>query len=247
VPITLSVIAVIVGFCIGTVGVGGVLLIPPMALLAHISIHEASATALFTFIFTGLCGTWLFHGRGSVHWRTTLPVCAGAVVFSYIGAWVNSLIGSAALTLIIALITVFAGIYILLPASQRARGTLDGGTRGHLVVLFGVGAVSGFGAGLSGAGGPLFSVPIMLLLGFAPLTAIGTGQVLQIAAATFGSLANLQYGSIDFGLAGWLTCCELTGVFVGVHLAHRAKTHQLRAMVAGLCIIVGCWMLIRAF
>ena len=244
-PVALWVIAVIVGCCIGAVGVGGVLLIPLVALLAHVPVHEASATALFTFIFTGLYGTWLFHGRGSIPWRLALPVCAGAVVCSYIGAWVNALIGPGTLTLVIALVTVSAGIYTMLPAHVQMRRLLASGVREHVVVTLGIGAVSGFGAGVSGAGGPLFVVPTMLLLGFPPLTAIGTGQVLQITAATFGSLAHVRSGSINVGLAGWLTCCELAGVFIGVQVAHRAKTHQLRVGVAWLCVITGTWMVMQ--
>ena len=68
-------IALMAGLCIGAVGVGGVLLIPSLALFAGISIHQAAATALFTFLFTGLYGTWLFHRRGSINWRVSLPIC----------------------------------------------------------------------------------------------------------------------------------------------------------------------------
>jgi hypothetical protein len=38
-----------------------------------------------------------------------------------------------------------------------------------MVALLTIGAVSGFGSAISGACGPLFSVPIMLISGFAPL------------------------------------------------------------------------------
>jgi len=79
-----------------------------------------------------------------------------------------------------------------------------------------------------------------------PLTAIGTGHVLQIAADSAGCLGNLRYGAIDFTLAWWLIAEELAGVFIGVHIAHRVRTEYLRAMVAGLCIVIGGWMLSHA-
>ena len=243
--LSLVAIACAVGFSIGTVGVGGILLIPPLTLLAGIPIHEAAATALFTFVFTGLYGTWLYHKRGSIDWRLSVPVCAGAVLFSYIGAWVNSLVGAATLNMIIALVIAFAGLYIVLPFAAKAAATAEGSPTPQFVLLLGVGAVSGFGSGLSGAGGPLFSVPIMLLLGFAPLTAIGVSQVLQIIAAAFGSLGNLHYGSIDVTLAATLTVCELAGVFLGVRFAHRAKVAHLRGMVGWICLAVGGEMLFK--
>lgn len=49
--------AVFVGGLIGTVGVGGILLIPALSALAGLSTHTAMGTALFSFIFTGLLGT----------------------------------------------------------------------------------------------------------------------------------------------------------------------------------------------
>ena len=45
-----------------------------------------------------------------------------------------------------------------------------------------------------------------------PLAAVGTSQVLQIVAAVFGTAGNLAYGTIDFGVAAWITLFELAGV-----------------------------------
>jgi hypothetical protein len=241
----LAAVAVIVGFFIGAVGIGGVLLIPALTVLGGMSIHEAAATALFTFLFTGIVGTGLFLRRGSISWRITIPVCAGAVPFAYVGAWANSRIGSVALATFIALVIVAAGAYILL-APQSARQRLrDGAGRAERTELAFVGVVSGFGSGLSGAGGPLFSVPIMVMLGFVPLAAIGTSQVLQIIAALSGSIGNLQFGRINFSVAWWVILAELAGVVLGVRLAHAVSMRVLRAMAATLCIVVGLAMLAR--
>lgn len=174
-PALLLAIALLVGCCVGAVGVGGILLVPSLALLVGIPIHEAAATALFTFLFTGLYGTWLFHRRGSIDWRTSIPVCAGSVVFSYVGAWANSAADTTLLTRAVALVTLATGAYILWPGSWRTRDDSTPRSPAGLVPLTCIGAAAGFGAGLSGAGGPLFSVPLMLAFGFAPLTAIGTG------------------------------------------------------------------------
>jgi hypothetical protein len=241
----LAAVAVVVGFFIGAVGIGGVLLIPALTVLGGLSIHEAAATALFTFLFTGIVGTWLFLRRGSISWRITIPVCAGAVLFAYVGAWANSRIGSVALATFIALVIVAAGVHILLAPQSTRHRQRDGTGRHERAELALVGAVSGFGSGLSGAGGPLFSVPIMVMLGFVPLAAIGTSQVLQIIAALSGSIGNLQFGRIDFGVAWWVTLAEVAGVVLGVRLAHSVSMRVLRAMAATLCIVVGLAMLAR--
>ncbi len=241
----LAAIAVVVGFLIGSVGIGGILLIPALTVLGGMSIHEAAATALFTFLFTGIVGSWLFLRRGSISWRITLPVCAGAVLFGYVGAWANSRIGSVTLAAIIAVVIVAAGVYILATPEREQHRQRDGTAPGERTLLAFVGAGSGFGSGLTGAGGPLFSVPIMVMLGFAPLAAIGASQVLQIVAALSGSIGNLQFGAINFGAAWWVTLAELAGVVLGVRLAHVVSTRVLRTMAAGTCIVVGLAMLVR--
>ena len=60
--------ALVVGLFIGTVGVGGILLIPALTYLGGLTVHTAAATALFTFVFTGILGTVLFQRRGSIDW-----------------------------------------------------------------------------------------------------------------------------------------------------------------------------------
>ena len=244
--LALAAIALVVGFFIGAVGVGGVLLIPTLVWLAGIPIHLATATALFSFLFTGLAGTWLFQRRGSIDWNITRPVLAGALVFSYVGARVNALIDAQALTLIIASIIIFAGAYVLLPLERGHADYRDGRSRSQQWLLLLVGALAGFGSGLSGAGGPLFSVPMMLVLGFVPLAAIGASQVLQIFAALSGTLGNLQFGAIDFMLAGWITLFELAGAVAGARAAHSVSVTVLRRTAAGLCVLTGLLMLARS-
>ena len=222
------------------------LLIPFLVLLGGLGIHAAAATALFTFLFTGLLGSYLFQRRGSISWRLTLPVCAGALVFGYLGAAAAARIEPRVLTVVIAAIIVVAGIYVFFPPRDSGGVVRDGRGAADVPVLLAVGAASGFGSGLSGAGGPLFSVPMMVILGFAPLAAVGASQVLQIVAALSGSAASLQDGRIDFALAAWVTGFELAGVAAGVRLAHAVSALVLRRMAAALCVAVGTFMLLRA-
>ena len=100
------------------------------------------------------------------------------------------------LTRIIGTVIALAGVNVLCPVRRAA--TAPAGDRERRHCCFAVGAAAGFGSGLTGAGGPLFSVPIMLALGFAPLLTIGVSQVLQIISAASGTPANLRYGSDRF-------------------------------------------------
>jgi uncharacterized membrane protein YfcA len=230
---------------IGTVGVGGVLMIAFLALFGGLSIHQAAATSLFTFLFTGILGTWLYQRRGSIDWRIAMPVCAGALVFGFLGAIAAAHVDPRPLSIVIALIIVAAGIYIFIPQRSSAHPRSGRGWREQLL-LTSVGAASGFGSGFSGAGGPLFSVPIMVILRYVPMTAVATSQVLQIIAATSGSLGNWRHGLIDFRIAALIIIFELAGLIVGVRLAHIASALALRRLAGALCVISGGLLLWRS-
>ena len=234
-----------VGALIGAVGIGGVLLIPALEAFAALPIKAAMATALFTFTFTGIVGTLLFQRRGSIDWPVARPVLLAAVVFGFFGAWANSLARPTALALILAAIIIFAGVYTLATLRGLKRAVFDNRPHAKRVVLLAVGAIAGFGSGLTGVGGPALSVPLMVLLGFPALVSIGVSQVIQIVAAISGTLGNLRFGSIDFAIAAIVTLLELAGVIVGVRLAHAVDAGVLRKVVAVLCLVVGAALVLR--
>jgi uncharacterized membrane protein YfcA len=213
-----------------------------LALFTTLSIHQAAATSLFSFLFTGILGTWLYQRRGSIDWRISSPVCAAALVCGSIGAAVAALLDPKPLAVIIALLIVTAGIYVLFPEKKHAQ-LRDG--RGETWLLASVGAASGFGSGFSGAGGALFSVPLMVILRYAPLTAVATSQVLQIVVGTSGSVVHIRSDHVDFRVALIITSFELLGVLVGVRLAHVASALVLRRLAAALCILSGGLLLAR--
>ncbi len=242
----LVVVAVLVGVLIGAVGIGGILLIPALNLLAGLPMHTAMATALLTFVFTGLLGTMLFNRRGSIDWTITAPVCLGAAAFGAFGAWANSRIDTHVLTMILASVITAAGINCLVRRQASRRPVFADAPDRRKGLLLAIGALTGFGSGLTGVGGPALSIPLMLPFGFSTLAVIGTSQVVQILAAVSGTIGHLYYGSIDFRLAGWVTLCELIGVLVGVRLVHALRGAALRGIVGMLCVLVGVALLAKA-
>ena len=102
-----------------------------LALFAGLTIHQAAATSLFTFLFTGMLGTWLYQRRGSIDWRISLPVCAAALIFGFLGAALAASVEPRPLAIIIALIIVGAGLYVLSPM-KRSSAFRTGAGRGEL-------------------------------------------------------------------------------------------------------------------
>lgn len=245
--VLLVAVSLLVGTLIGAVGVGGVLLIPALDALTSLGIHRAMATALFTFLFTGLLGTALFQRRGSIDWRVAMPLCAGAVVSGFLGALVNARLDARLLTLILALLIICAGLYTVWTGHRTRAAAYHERPLARTVLLVGIGAFTGFCSGLTGVGGPALSVPVMMLFGFPPLVTIGASQVIQIVAAASGTVGNLRYGAVDFRLALVLTVLELIGVTLGVAIVHRISARALRRLAGGLCLAVGAGLIVRTF
>ena len=244
---SLCAVALLVGVLIGSVGVGGILLIPALELLTPLNVQGAMATALFTFIFTGIVGTCLFQRRGSINWALTQPLCLGGALFGVVGAWANTRLDAKVLALALALLIVAAGAYTLFSGGAWRPARFHDRPRHQQALLFAIGAVTGFGSGLTGVGGPALAVPMLVLCGIPALSAIGASQVIQIVASVSGSAVHLAHGNVDLQLAALLTLFEVLGVGIGVRLAHALDARWLRRAVGLLCVAVGAALLVRLF
>ena len=230
-----------IGLLVGAVGVGGILLPSALTVTAGLAIHQSMAISLLTFVFTGLAGTLAFQRRGSIDWALARPMAAGVAVSAWAGAWTSSLVAAPALSLILSLLIVAAGLASLRGGAAPAR--VPAMRRG---LLLAAGAATGFLSGLTGVGGPVLAVPLLLALGFPLLTSIGVGQVVQVAGALSGSAANLALGTVDFALAAQVGVIEIAGVLAGAALVHRIDLRLAQRCVAIVCVFTGLAFMLRS-
>jgi hypothetical protein len=86
----------------------------------------------------------------------------------------------------------------------------------------------------------------MLILRYAPLTAVATSQVLVIVAAVSGSIPNIRNGFVDFRIVAIIALFQVLGAVVGVRLAHVASAVALRRLAGALCVVSGGLLLWRS-
>lgn len=242
----IAVVAIVVGLLVGTTSVGGVILIPALVAWGGVDVHRAAATTLASFLPIGGLAAWLFWKKGSLNLNLVWPLALGALPCGYLGATLAARIPAQPLTLAIGILIVVASIAILRPPKSLAEAGARSRGR-EVALLMGIGAMAGVGSGLSGAGGPIFSVPLMLLAGYQPLVVIGAAMAFAIVAAISGSAANLQAGAIDFPLFGLLVACQLGGIVAGAKIAHALPVATLRKVAAWACVFAGVVMVLRAF
>lgn len=238
-----AVSAFAVGVTMGSTSIGGVLLVPVLMALAGLPVHVAAGTVLASGIASASLASWMHARRGAIDWRLAWPLCAGGLPGAWLGASLAATVPAALLTAAIGVLIVAASLAALwtppAAASPRTR-------RRQQAVLAAIGGVAGVFAGLSGAGGPIFSVPMMLIAGFSPLAAVGASTVYTVAAAGAGTVANLRAAAVDVAVLGALVPFLLSGIYTGVRIAHALPVALLRRVAISLCVLGGVAMLARA-
>lgn len=238
--LVLIVLAVVVGILVGMVGVGGVLLPPGLVTLSDMTANEATATSTWAFVFTGVIGTIAYAWRGVVPWDMLARLAIGVVPAAFAGALVNATLPASVVLLVLAALTLFVGVHQLRPgATQGGRAEL--GTAALVVI----GALVGFGSALTGTGGPVLLVPILLALGVAPLKAVAVSQAVQLPVVASGSVGYLQTGLVDVRLGTALGGLAALGAVVGAVVATRIHAEGLRRIVALACIAAGVFLVVR--
>ena len=98
---------------------------------------------------------------------------------------------------------------------------------------------AGFLSSLTGTGGPLVLVPILLSARLGALASVGLSQVFQLPVAIAATAGNMIYGKLDLSLAAILALGLSGGSWFGAKLAHAVPRASLRSIVSAALVVVG--------
>jgi uncharacterized protein len=238
-PLLLALVAV-VGLLVGLAGVGGVLLPPALVAIGGMTPQAATATSTWVFLFTGVVGSVAFSWRGLVPWPMFVRLAVGIAPAAFAGARTNAVLPPSAVLFALAALTLFVGLHQLLPSTGQGR-VRDLSTP-SLVAL---GAVVGFGSALTGTGGPVLLVPILLAFGVTVLRAVAVSQVAQLPVVASASLGYLDAGVTDVRLGTLLGVIAAAGTVLGSAVAARVRAPRLRQVVSLVCVASGLFLLVR--
>ncbi|MDH3714992.1 MAG: sulfite exporter TauE/SafE family protein [Gammaproteobacteria bacterium] len=234
-------VGLLVGILIGCIGIGGVLLVPSLVYVGGMDVHIAIASCMFSYLFSGTIGAIEFAKRRSIRWSMCGWLFAGAMPGAYLGALGLPLIPGIVLELLVTCLILFVGVYAL--REDRAQGSQS--IELSNIRLVAIGLLTGIGSALSGTGGPLLLVPILVWLHVPVLTAVGLSQVVQLPVAALASVGNFMHGSIDFAVGAGVAVLLMIGVALGARLAHNVSAATLKRMVAVALLAVGALLLAR--
>ena len=163
---------------------------------------------------------------------------------AYLGAYFLPFFRADVLEVLIAVLILASGANSLLRKASDQQFTPHIENNTPLLVI---GLVAGIGSSLSGTGGPLLLIPILIWFKVPVLIAIGLSQVIQIPISAAASVGNFLHGDIDIKLAAMLALAMVGGSLVGAKLVHRLPVDSLKTLVAWLLISVAMAMLVRFY
>jgi uncharacterized membrane protein YfcA len=215
-------VGLLAGFLSGLFGIGGgLLIVPSLVLVLGMEQRLAHGTSLAAVLPIAVSGVIGFAVEGSVDW----PVAAVITVGSMAGA----VIGTHALHVLPVRVLGYAfAALLLISAARLLVGDSDTGGRADLSVptvllLVGIGLLSGTIAGLLGVGGGVVMIPAMIIIvGLPAVDAKGTSLAVIVPTSIVATERNLRRDNADLktaaavGLAGIVSAYFATRISVGL-------------------------------
>lgn len=231
-----ALLVLVAGAAIGATSIGGVLAVPALSGVAGVPVGAAIAASSFGFLLTGLMG-WRARaperadgGLWPLHAAALAGAAAGAVLVHHVPAgWVRGWV---------ALLTLGSGLHALATARKAQAATRRWPAAPWLAA---VGAAVGCGSALSGTGGPVLLLPVLLLLGLPTAASVAAAQAIQVPIALAASAAHLAAGRLDLRLAVAVGVLLLAGAWCGRRLARLAEPQALRRWTALALVATGLW------
>lgn len=232
----IAIIGVVAGVLIGSVGIGGVIIVPALTYLFDVDIQLAIAAALMGFILTGIVGTFQYEKQGSIEWKSARVLVIAAIPTALLGSLAIQMVSPLILKCLIGGLAAMSGVQAIF---GRGAGKNDLAPAVSPTRLAAFGAFTSFFSTASGTGGPLILVPILLWQKQPILEAIGLGQVIQLPISLVATLSNMAMGTIDLYLGGVLAVALSAGCWFGATIAHRLPGKILKVCVSCMLVIVG--------
>lgn len=254
---TTALVGLLVGFFVGLTGVGGGVLLAPALVALGIQPSIAVGTDMVYGTVTKLVGTIRNVRNKTVDWVWVRTLAMGSlpagVLGSYLVAWLRAGHADAepVLKKVLGATLVLASAVSLLSDLWLKRSGKQGVLDWTPTVpasrwkVAGVGAVIGLLVGLTSVGsGSLIAVFLLLTSRLPMANLVGTDIAHAMLLVGAASLAHLNIGTVDLGLAANLLVGSLPGVLLGGQLTTKVPARGLKAGVCVLVLLAGGKMLI---
>ena len=236
----------VVGAFVGLTGVAGFLLpiiyTGPLAM----GVTEGLALSFAAFIVSGALGSANYKKAGNLDISFGIRLSLGSLLGAVLGVELNLIIPESRVKILLYAVVLLSGISILLRKDKKA----EEGNKGyviseHLAATLALGFVTGVVCALSGAGGPVLVMPLLVVLGIIIRTAVGVALFNSVfigIPACIGYMMQCDWKSLLPVMAAALVFHGI-GVAFGSRNAVRINQNLLKKGIAVFSILVAIWKL----
>jgi len=204
----------------------GVALIPVLNFLG-VDFTVAKAIGLFAGASTTITSSIMNIKRKAVDYKFVFPIASMMLLFAPLGAYSSSFINEEVVKFFFMLM-LFYSASMMMFSKKKALLHVE-----SQAVLFLVGGVVGFLAGLLGVGGGNILIPLLALLGFEPKkVAVAVSFVVPFSAlGSFFTYAS--YVELDWVLLGCVALSAIVGGYIGNYMMHfKLDQSQIKKLMA---------------
>ncbi len=233
----------VVGGLIGMTGIAGFLLPILYAGYMNLAVSESLALSFFAFLISGIIGAWNYKKAGALDLSFAIPLSAGSFLGAVLGVYLNSMIPEQTVKMILYLVVLLSGISIFV--RREKERVADSEKEIGTAVVGILGFVTGAICSMSGAGGPILVMPLLVAGGMAVRTAVGVSlfdSIFIAIPAGMGyfmqsDMAKLVFPIVIAGIA------HAAGVYCGSLQAKRIPQQFLKKAIAVFSIGIAIWKL----
>jgi len=103
------------GIASGLLGIGGgTLIVPILTIALGMPIHYATATSMFTMIFTSISAVAKYYQSNLIDFPVALTLAAGSIIGAQVGAYTSKKLSGRNLTMIFGVILIIAGANMII-------------------------------------------------------------------------------------------------------------------------------------
>ncbi|GAA1136912.1 MULTISPECIES: TSUP family transporter [Microbacterium] len=236
------ILVVIAAFAAGwidaVVGGGGLLQLPALLLIPGMAPVQALATNKLASVFGTATSSITYYRRAKPDIRTAVPMAVIALIGSFGGAAVATVLPSAAFKPIIVVALLAVALFTAFRPQMGAATQLRFSGHRHHIAAGAAGLGIGFYDGMIGPGtGTFLVITLVALLGYDFLQASAKAKIVNFATNAGALLLFIPHGSVLWLLGGILAVANVAGSYLGSRMAISRGTTFIR--VVFLIVVIG--------
>lgn len=236
----------LVGTSIGVSGIGGFFLPVVYTTLLGMNIRDALLFSFSAFLVSGLIGAFRYGKLGYIRKSLALRLVAGCLIGAVIGVRINFLLPADYVKGLLYFVVLASGISLLIKQQEKERVNpyLE-----NPIFVFALGLITGLLCSMSGAGGALILVPVLVALGEKTRYAVGMGILASVFISIPSSIGYFAQSRMEGGLILLLIALVFhgLGVYLGSKFAQAINQNILRQAIAFLSIFSSLFLFTRLF